>query len=482
MKEVAIATPGTKLNNHDSVTKVAVKNVLDVVNLVQDLPPCNKIATSLLMHTCVSSPGSNANAMESLSTVYGTRLAVCELYNAGADIPAACTKFVPSQDMLGKLTAKGFIRNGGLTDPQFSYHAYDANTAAASQKCTKALYNKPQTWTSFSNSRQNSLAICQAMRVEIDKDELVSILAEVKRQSDEFSQTSHSSLEILRQLHEFAKQTHEQYLESQTIISDTSISLANALNVTNNDVVDLVSFLTEASVAMYNLNNDVQSSLVLVAGQIHNLSGDLVEAQQAMAEFGEELGYLDRQISTARQTVLLLEKTTAATADNISSTLDDMNNMAKDALSNISMLTKLFTFGEGFVHIAMKAVTVLAIFFGVRKLSVRLYYLKAGICEDVAKSVAAGIGSAVAATYNLFVLDKETAPNSPRMVLAISLAILAWGLGSTLAICEPKIMRGGEGGDKPREVASESSGATVDDSVETSVDVSVGASVVASAE
>lgn len=140
--------------------------------MIYDMPACNKIATSMLMNSCSSPIESTSHLMDSLATVYGARLAVCELYNAGAEIPGVCTSFVPSYDLIGKMAGTGMPTAGILSDPRLSAITYDYRTAATTQKCTKALYKKPQSWTSFSNSKQNSLAICQAMRVEIDKGEL----------------------------------------------------------------------------------------------------------------------------------------------------------------------------------------------------------------------------------------------------------------------------------------------------------------------
>lgn len=163
------------LFNHPAQPTPRYENVFDVVNAVHDMLPCNKIATSMLMNSCLQPADNGAPLLEALGTLYGTRLAVCELFNARADIPASCKPLVPTPELVTKATVKSFIRNGMLTDPSLSFDAYDSATAAASQKCTKALYSKPQTWTSFSNSKQNSLAICQAMRVEIEKGQIAAI-------------------------------------------------------------------------------------------------------------------------------------------------------------------------------------------------------------------------------------------------------------------------------------------------------------------
>lgn len=164
--EVLSPKPHIEPKHNDEIA-AKIKNVVDVVSMVHQMPPCNKIATSMLMNSCSSPLETTSNVFDSLGTLYGTRLAVCELYNAGADIPTACVTFVPALELVRKVTINGLP--GAVNDPRMSYNSYDAQTTAASKRCTHALFQTPQSWTSFSNSKQNSMAICQAMRVEIDK-------------------------------------------------------------------------------------------------------------------------------------------------------------------------------------------------------------------------------------------------------------------------------------------------------------------------
>ncbi|OKL55663.1 hypothetical protein UA08_08963 [Talaromyces atroroseus] len=43
------------------------------------------------------------------------------------------------------------------------------------EKCLSGLESRPQWWTSYSNSRQNAIVICQAARVETEKEELLNL-------------------------------------------------------------------------------------------------------------------------------------------------------------------------------------------------------------------------------------------------------------------------------------------------------------------
>ena len=43
------------------------------------------------------------------------------------------------------------------------------------EQCLKALESRPQWWTSYSNNRQNAMVICQAARIETEKEELLNL-------------------------------------------------------------------------------------------------------------------------------------------------------------------------------------------------------------------------------------------------------------------------------------------------------------------
>lgn len=43
------------------------------------------------------------------------------------------------------------------------------------EQCLKALESRPQSWTSYSNSRQNAMVVCQAAQIETEKEELLNL-------------------------------------------------------------------------------------------------------------------------------------------------------------------------------------------------------------------------------------------------------------------------------------------------------------------
>lgn len=133
------------------------------------MPACNQLASATLLHNCATIEGTSGPALESLKTLYATRLAVCELIDAGIDIPRTCTAFRPSTAYLRKIELRGFIDKEKYTDPTTQYPVFEEQTRQASEACTKDLHATPQFWTSFSNSKQNALAMCHAMRAPNEK-------------------------------------------------------------------------------------------------------------------------------------------------------------------------------------------------------------------------------------------------------------------------------------------------------------------------
>lgn len=43
------------------------------------------------------------------------------------------------------------------------------------EQCLRSLESRPQWWTSYSNNRQNAMIICQASRIEAEKEEMLSL-------------------------------------------------------------------------------------------------------------------------------------------------------------------------------------------------------------------------------------------------------------------------------------------------------------------
>ncbi|KAK2754279.1 hypothetical protein FQN54_007159 [Arachnomyces sp. PD_36] len=146
---------------------------LQLLESLNSSPSCNRIAASRLLTSCQSIKGGSeegrkdtAEALDFVKSLYAARLAVCELTGAGATLPTDCSPVTTSprgykqalnshQDVLA-------LEEDRVPPPRL-------------ERCLKSLESRPQWWTSYSNSRQNAVVMCQAARIEIDKEELLSL-------------------------------------------------------------------------------------------------------------------------------------------------------------------------------------------------------------------------------------------------------------------------------------------------------------------
>lgn len=136
---------------------------------MQGSPSCNRLAASTLLDSCHAVDGSKndaENTLEDVRSVYAAQLAMCEISSAGSGIPQECKSLDISSQ------AKIHQTNG------FKYIWKDQLNL-----CLHSLESKPQWWTSYSNSRQNAVIMCQAARVDIEKgkpwDSTLSFLFDV---------------------------------------------------------------------------------------------------------------------------------------------------------------------------------------------------------------------------------------------------------------------------------------------------------------
>ena len=190
---------------------------LQIIQDVEKMPTCRKIATSALLHSCSSLDPSMKHTDNNIgrgtdaivdeeSILYSTRLAVCELSGAGVQIPPACKSFVPLKRSKKKWSFGGLFKKDGPTDPKALFQYYEEVTPANLQACTNALSLTPQSWTSYSNSGHNGMVICRAMRSEIEKDELVHMTKILARTA---AATSESNEEVKQKANEVYQQFHE---------------------------------------------------------------------------------------------------------------------------------------------------------------------------------------------------------------------------------------------------------------------------------
>ncbi|OQO03863.1 hypothetical protein B0A48_10504 [Cryoendolithus antarcticus] len=162
-----------------------------------------------------TNPRGPDTVLDEAKSIFATRFAICEIAEVKASFPPECTAFIPTEQnakkkgLLGKLTAQGPFHS------TVNYPVYEATTGRDLDICRSALETRAQWWTSYSNSRQNAVSLCHAVRGEIEKDEqlhLHKILAETtadlgetlrqsKQEAEDATQAFHDLVLNVRQFH-----------------------------------------------------------------------------------------------------------------------------------------------------------------------------------------------------------------------------------------------------------------------------------------
>lgn len=161
----------TKSQHHDAIFNEA----LSLLESMRSSPSCNRMAATRLVTSCQSigskadrNEADNYMALDHVKSLYAARLAICELNGAGASVPPPCLSVTVTPPQ-----KKGFL--GFSTKGKSQTTVVDSMPADTLESCLRSLESRPQWWTSYSNSRQNAVVICQAARIEIEKEELLEL-------------------------------------------------------------------------------------------------------------------------------------------------------------------------------------------------------------------------------------------------------------------------------------------------------------------
>lgn len=242
-----------------------LKQSLNLIDKAETLSSCGKIATSALLHSCSDVEGSvdredelpagSDLMIEDASDVYAARLAVCELSGADFTVPVECRSFIPAaQGKKKRTTLKAWLSSSTQPKLRVANDYYDAVTKANLNQCRSAMGSSNQAWTSYSNSRQNAVAMCHAMQSAVEREEsrhVAKILAhtaatasqslkdayehvnEIKRQFHDLSFSMPKFQQDLAAFDEDTQQHYRAYWEQFTQVRSGLESLNAAIDLTN---------------------------------------------------------------------------------------------------------------------------------------------------------------------------------------------------------------------------------------------------------
>ncbi|KAL3470755.1 hypothetical protein BJX99DRAFT_41406 [Aspergillus californicus] len=212
---------------------------IDLIESINSSPSCNRIAAKKLVTSCKSmgrkldpSESNTPLDLDHVRSLYAARLAVCELRGAGAPVSSDChdVNALPSQ--------KGFSRFFSNQNLELS----DDNPAVkkALQSCLKSLESRPQSWISYSNSRQNAVIICQAHRAENEREEIFELYDTMFKISIKLSHGLHESLRAAAE----ESSSHRAFIQSnELLMRETAREIETSTSSLRNKFDDLTQIL-----------------------------------------------------------------------------------------------------------------------------------------------------------------------------------------------------------------------------------------------
>lgn len=150
-----------------------LSQALRIVHSMESAPTCNRLAALNLINDCKSLEQSSGDGrpntemvLDEIKSEYAARLAICELVGAKATVPRECIILVPSTQACVKSRFMSFFSR---QDSSKEDYCYPEATRSQFERCLRALEARPQSWTSYSNARQNAVVMCHASRDSVEK-------------------------------------------------------------------------------------------------------------------------------------------------------------------------------------------------------------------------------------------------------------------------------------------------------------------------
>ncbi|KAL4908737.1 hypothetical protein BDW74DRAFT_173967 [Aspergillus multicolor] len=174
----------------------------EAVHLLENLnssSSCNKLAATKLVSSCQAigrgpeGPGDPDAyiTLEFVRSLYAARLAICEISGAGRSVPIPCSSINGPPP-----TKRGFWGRSTQVIAPDDDDDDDQIQKAVLEPCLRDLESRPQWWTSYSNSKQNAVVICQASRAEIDKEDILETYHSILQSSTKLSSGFHEALRM----------------------------------------------------------------------------------------------------------------------------------------------------------------------------------------------------------------------------------------------------------------------------------------------
>ncbi|THW44500.1 hypothetical protein D6D21_04848 [Aureobasidium pullulans] len=428
----------------------AMHTIINTMNKVEKLPSCQKLASQALLNTCSEIDHATSLAtdkgidvmLERSKSIYATRLAICELMDANAVIPASCSPFRPVENDSKFNGFRGFIVNGYFTKPTTQHKLEDRGDL---DQCSASLSSNPVWWTSYSNARQNAVLLCHSMRSELDKDDMMEkmrlMFEAILEASSVMSDTTEEHHAFQRQWTEMGKGMQSFHLalntdrEIQNRIMDQWAQFQAGVHDLGNNIQDLGRDVERVRQASSGITSDLEdhrlkaqtahadvtkhlNQVLDVAIQIDRSHDNSLATSMALNQQNQDLAYtLARNAETARalhyQTEVLLEAIFTVT-ENVTDAARTVSEFQND-IQNLptKVIQQVLAASIGGLPIGILAIVLLSLFwcFAFALLDTWGPFRARG-------SVVSSLGISIALTYLFFA--------TPRISTAPTLSILGF--------------------------------------------------------
>ncbi|KAL4942608.1 hypothetical protein BDV06DRAFT_235338 [Aspergillus oleicola] len=315
----------SRTQKHDELFTKA----LELLDSINSSSSCNKLAATKLVTSCESigrkseAPRNTDTylALEHVRSLYAARLALCELSGAGITIPPSCQS-VNVSPPARKVYFGLYTTNTPAT------RAADTVPKEGLAPCLKSLESRPQSWTSYSNSRQNAVVICQASRYEIDKEDLLQTYRVI----------AESSTKLNNGLHEALRMAAEESAKSRAFLQSIELLRKETLLQMEESTSSLVAKMSHTLDTRFTAAIDtVFSALSSVHIGFSSLQKDIQGSSKEADSLRHMLQYIHDELQLRSEQIALTQRQNAETQNELALSLQSkLHSIAQDEFKKLT--------------------------------------------------------------------------------------------------------------------------------------------------
>ncbi|RDW81450.1 putative nuclear membrane fusion protein Kar5 [Aspergillus mulundensis] len=313
----------SRTQKHDEIFTEALQ-LLENLNCSSS---CNKLAATKLVSSCTSigrrpeGPGNPDAylALETVRSLYAARLAICEISGAGRSVPAPCSSIngppPPRRGFWGRPT-----QNIIATDD------YDQIQKADLEPCLRDLESRPQWWTSYSNSKQNAVVICQASRTEIDKEDILETYHSILQ----------SSVKLSNGLHEALRMAAEESAKSRAFAEAIELLREEALRdieKSTSSLMEKVTYNLETGLSLF--SESISSALERIQLKYSGLENEIENSQNSAKSLQHMLQYMHEESLLRSEQIAMAQQQNAKKHNELAISLQSKLNITQDDFAKL---------------------------------------------------------------------------------------------------------------------------------------------------